>query len=153
MTRVRAVSVGFGIAFGFLLSWGQLTSPDVIQDMLLLEDAYVYLIMASAIAVGFVTTRLLRRARARAVLTGQPISWSIERPERHHVTGSVLFGLGWAMADACPGPIVAQLGQGFGWSIFTALGVVAGVVIYLRREEPAAEKAPRRALVYASAPE
>lgn len=140
MTRVKATSAAFGVLFGFLLSWGQLTDPDVILRMLRLESAYVYLVMASGIAVGFVGVRLLRRFRFQAVLTGEPVSWPTVRPQRHHVAGSALFGLGWALSDACPGPVAAQLGQGLGWSLFTAAGVIAGVLLFLRLErqhEPA----------------
>jgi hypothetical protein len=54
-----------GVAFGFLLSWGQATSPDEIREMLLLEDAYLYLMLGSGVVVATVGTRLLRRARAR----------------------------------------------------------------------------------------
>jgi uncharacterized protein len=156
MTRIRVASAGFGVVFGVLLSWSQLTNPNVIRNALQLEDPYMYLLMASGVAVGFVGVRLLRRFRARAVLTGEPVSWSTVRPERRHVVGSVLFGLGWAISDACPGPIVAQVGQGFGWALVTAAGVVGGVLIYLRREEPAPEaqaQAPAPGLAYASAPE
>ena len=156
MTRIRVVSAAFGVAFGFLLSWGKLTDPEVIGRMLRLESAYVYLVMASAIAVGFVGVRLLRRAHARAVLTGEPVRWSTRKPQPRHVYGSALFGIGWAISDACPGPIAAQLGQGFGWSLFTAAGMVGGVLLFLRREEPVAEEKPQQAtsgLAYASAPE
>ncbi len=112
MTSAKAVSAGFGVVFGFLLSWGQLTDPAVIQEMLRLESAYVFLVMGSGIAVGFTGVRLLRRASFRAVLNGELVSWPTERPQPRHVVGSVLFGLGWALSDACPGPIAAQLGQG-----------------------------------------
>jgi uncharacterized membrane protein YedE/YeeE len=152
MTRVQAVSAGFGVIFGFLLSWGQLTSPDVIMGMLRLESAYVFLVMGSGIAVGATGIRLLRRARFRAVLTGELVSWSTARPQPRHVVGSMLFGLGWALSDACPGPVAAQLGQGLGWSLFTAAGVVGGVLLYLWREEPTGERRTG-GLTYASAPE
>ncbi len=131
MTSAKAVSAGLGVVFGFLLSWGQLTDPAVIQEMLRLESAYVFLVMGSGIAVGFTGVRLLRHANFRAVLNGELVSWPTERPQTRHVVGSVLFGLGWALSDACPGPIAAQLGQGFGWSVFTAAGVVGGVALYL----------------------
>jgi uncharacterized membrane protein YedE/YeeE len=51
---------------------------------------------------------LLRRARARAVLTGEPVAWTRDLPGRPHVVGSVIFGVGWAVADACPGPIAPR---------------------------------------------
>ena len=132
---VRAAAAGFGVAFGFAISWGQFTNPDRIRDMLLLADPYLYLMMATAVAVGIVGSRLLRRSQARALVTGRLISWRTETPERRHVTGAVIFGIGWAISDACPGPIAAQLAQGFAWSLCTAAGVGLGVLAYLVRQE------------------
>jgi uncharacterized protein len=142
---VRLAAALIGVAFGFLLSWGQATSPDRIRDMLLLEDAYLYLMLGSGVVVATVGTRLLRRARARALVTGEPVGWERLRPERRHVVGSALFGVGWAVSDACPGPIAAQLGQGFAWSFFTLAGVFIGVALYLRTQDqkrPAGARAP-----------
>ena len=132
---VRATAAGFGALFGFALSWGQFTDPDRIRDMLLLQDPYLYLMMAAAVAIGLVGTRLLRRFRARALITGNLIAWDTTQPQRRHVVGAVLFGLGWSISDSCPGPIAAQLAQGFAWSLFTAAGVGLGVLAFLVREE------------------
>jgi uncharacterized membrane protein YedE/YeeE len=129
---VRRAAAFVGVVFGFLLSWGQATSPDEIRQMLLLEDPYLYLMLGSGVLVATIGTRLLRRARARALVTGEPVGWERLRPERRHVVGSALFGVGWAVSNACPGPIAAQLGQGFAWSLFTLAGVVVGVALYLR---------------------
>ncbi len=129
---MRRAAAFVGVVFGFLLSWGQATSPDEIRQMLLLEDPYLYLMLGSGVLVATIGTRLLRRARARALVTGEPVGWERLRPERRHVVGSALFGVGWAVSNACPGPIAAQLGQGFAWSLFTLAGVVVGVALYLR---------------------
>jgi uncharacterized membrane protein YedE/YeeE len=134
---VRRAAALVGVAFGFLLSWGQATSPSRIHDMLVLRDPYLFLMLGSGVVVATAGVRLLRRARAHALVTGEPISWETLRPERRHVVGSVLFGAGWAISDACPGPILAQVGQGFAWSLFTLVGVIAGVWLYLRRSESA----------------
>jgi uncharacterized protein len=83
---------------------------------------------------------LLRRARVRALLTGEPVGWVREAPRRNHVVGSVIFGLGWAVADACPGPIATQVGQGVLWSLFTITGVVAGIVLAQRVSVSARER-------------
>lgn len=143
---VRIASVLLGVGFGFMLSWGQMTSPDEIQQMLLLEDPYFYLMMASTIAVAFPGLRLLRRIRSRAVLVDEPIALVTDKPQRHHVVGAAIFGLGWAIAVTCPGPISAQLGQGYGWALVTMVGMVAGiwlggrtVTTPERRAEPAAK--------------
>ena len=49
----------------------------------------------------------------------------------------MLFGIGWALADACPGPIATQVGQGIAWSLFTLAGVVVGIWVFLRRQPSA----------------
>lgn len=90
---------------------------------------------------------VLRRRRLRAVFTGRPVGWVREAPERRHIVGSLLFGLGWGIADACPGPIATQIGQGIGWAVFTLVGVVIGVYAYLRRRQPETEPASDPVLV------
>jgi uncharacterized protein len=131
--RVRLAAMLFGAAFGFLISWGQFSDPDRIRDMLLLRDPYLYLMMFSAIVVAFTGTWILRRRRARALLTGEPLSVERTRPERRHIVGAAIFGVGWAIADSCPAPIAAQLTQGVLWSAFTIAGIFIGVEVYLRR--------------------
>jgi uncharacterized membrane protein YedE/YeeE len=142
--RVRSAAVGFGAVFGIAMSWGQFVDPDRIRDMLLLRDPYLYLMMGTAVAVGFLGTRLLRRARARALLTGEPVQWETESPAPRHVVGAAIFGLGWAVADSCPAPIAAQLAQGALWSLFTIAGVFIGIVAYLRWQERPASPARSR---------
>lgn len=122
----RLVAVLFGAGFGFVLAWAQLTDPERIRQMLLLEDAHYYLMMATAFAVGTLGTRLLRARRARTLVTGEPVSVELAPFESRHVTGSVLFGLGWAVTNACPGPIAAQLGQGLWWGFLTLAGFLVG---------------------------
>ena len=142
MNSIRLVGGSLGVAFGFLLAWGGMTDPDLIRSMLLLDDAYFYLVMVSSMAVAFTGIRLLRRRGARALLTGEPLAWSAGRPERRHVVGSMLFGVGWATSLSCPGPIAAQLGQGRLWCIFTIAGVCVGVLAqthWQARRSPRAE--------------
>jgi uncharacterized protein len=122
----RLVATLFGAGFGFVLAWAQLTDPDRIRQMLLLEDAHYYLMMATAFAVGAAATWLLRARRAHTLLTGELVSVEHTAIERRHVTGSILFGLGWAITNACPGPIAAQLGQGLWWGVLTLVGFFVG---------------------------
>jgi hypothetical protein len=133
VTARRFAAFGVGALFGLVLSWSGMTNPDVLRDGLLFRDAYLMLFFASALATTFVGLRVLKVLQARALLTGEPVSWTTVRPEPRHVVGSLLFGTGWALAAACPGPIAAQLGQGVAWSLATATGLVLGVWLYLRR--------------------
>jgi uncharacterized protein len=102
-------------------------APDVIRGALLFEDSYLFLFFASAVATATIGLRLLRRAGA--------VTWNPARVERRHVTGALIFGVGWGISDACPGPIAAQLGQGIGWAVWTLAGVMLGVYLFLRRSE------------------
>jgi hypothetical protein len=128
----RGASFAVGAVFGFTLSWSGMTNPDVLRDGLLFRDAYLMLFFASALITAFVGLRVLKVLRPRALLTGERVSWTVVRPQRRHVVGSVLFGIGWAVADVCPGPIAAQLGMGIGWALATTVGVVLGIWIFLR---------------------
>ena len=131
MTRLAAALVG--VVFGFTLAWSGMSDPDVIRAGLLFEDLYLFWFFFAAMATAFVGVQLLRRLRLRSLLTRERITPETLRPERRHVFGSVLFGLGWAISAACPGPIAAQLGQGVFWSAATIAGVVIGLKLYAAR--------------------
>ena len=124
-----------GLVFGVVLSWSGMSDPDVIRGALLFEESYLFLFFASAVLVASVGVRLLRGRRS--LLTRERIDWRSTPVQRRHIAGSVLFGTGWALADACPGPIATQLGQGIAWSLFTLAGVVVGIWVFLRQRPSA----------------
>jgi uncharacterized membrane protein YedE/YeeE len=132
---VRLAGLLVGLVFGVVLSWSGMSDPDVIRGALLFEESYLFLFFASAVLVATVGVRLLRGRRS--LLTRERIDWRSTPVQRRHIAGSVLFGTGWALADACPGPIATQLGQGIAWSLFTLAGVVAGIWVFLRRRPSA----------------
>jgi uncharacterized protein len=138
-----------GAVFGVALSWTGMSSPEVIRQALLLENSYLFLMFGSAVLTAFVGLRLLRALRARAPLTGEQVSWSNSRPERRNLAGGLMFGTGWALSGACPGPVATQLGQGVAWSLFTIAGIVTGIVLHKRRQARAAQ--PARAASAATA--
>src|ERR671935_2408726 len=123
--RLRLFALALGIVTGFVFAWARLTDPNSFHRMLSLDSPRIYLLMGSAVAVAFVGARLVRGRRA--LLTGERISWTATRPTRSHLVGSVLFGIGWGISDACPGPVAAQLGAGRVYALAVAAGVLAGV--------------------------
>jgi len=146
-TRERAAGLLIGVVFGLVLSWSGMTSPVVIRDGLLFHSGYLYGFFLSALATATAGQWLLRGRGARALLTGERIGWKQERPERRHLTGALLFGIGWGVADACPGPILTQIAQGIPYGLFTLAGVVGGVWLYHRGHRTAVdvEAAPQPA--------
>lgn len=137
----RAGGLSVGLVFGIVLSWSGMTSPEVIRQALLFERSYLFLFFASAVLVAAVGQVLVRRVQTHALLSRVPINWNTEAPERRHIAGSLLFGLGWGITDACPGPIATQVGQGIGWGVCTLAGVVIGVYLFLRVTEAETEPA------------
>jgi uncharacterized membrane protein YedE/YeeE len=127
--KVKITGLLGGIVFGFLVSWARVSEPAVIRDMLLLRDAHVFLIMGSAIVVAAIGLRLLRLAGTHAYVTGEPIAWSLHRPERRHVVGSMIFGAGWSVAGTCPAPVAAMIGEGRLSGLAVAAGLLAGVAL------------------------
>jgi uncharacterized membrane protein YedE/YeeE len=127
---LRAAALGLGAVSGFVFGWARLTDPDSFHTMLGLDSPRIYLLRGAAVAVAFVGARLVRGRRA--LLTGEPIGWSTSLPARNHIFGGVLFGIGWGISDACPGPAAAQLGGGRLLAIGLAVGIVAGVWVQPR---------------------
>jgi uncharacterized membrane protein YedE/YeeE len=123
--RLRVAALVLGAVTGFVFGWAHMTEPATFHRMLSLESPRIYLLMGSAVAVAFVGARLLRGRRA--LLTGEPIGWTSARPTRSHILGSILFGIGWGVSEACPGPTAAQLGAGRVLAIAVAAGILVGV--------------------------
>src|SRR5215218_9644129 len=97
MLKVKGLLVG--LVFGVTLSWAGMSSPDVIRDALLFHEGYLFFMFASAVATAAAGQALLRR-RASAGAgagagTGERLTFPRERVERRHVTGALLFGIGW----------------------------------------------------------
>lgn len=150
--RARVLGLIIGLVFGVMLSWGGMTSPDVIRGALLFQDSYLFLFFAGAVCFATAGTWALRRFGAKALLTGERIGWNREAPARRHIVGSLIFGLGWGVADACPGPVATQIGQGIAWGLWTLAGVIIGVILFLRRQHAETEPASDRPSHSATAP-
>lgn len=123
--KLRVAALFLGCVTGFVFAWARMTDPNTFHRMLALDSPRIYLLMAAAVGVAFVGTRLLHGRRA--LLTGERIGWSVTRPTRGHIVGSVLFGVGWGISEACPGPTAAQLGAGRVLAVAVAAGVLVGV--------------------------
>jgi uncharacterized protein len=127
--RQRLLAAAFGLAFGFWLAWTRMTDFDQIVGALLLERAYLWLMFATGVVTTIVGLQVLRGAGVVTLLGHEPLSWPSVMPQRRHVVGSLLFGTGWALCGACPGPIVAQVGAGRLSSLFTLAGLLAGIAL------------------------
>jgi uncharacterized membrane protein YedE/YeeE len=131
--RVLGAYLLVGVLFGVALTKGELVSWFRIEEALRFKGPYLYEVFASALAVAVPGFALLKRRRLHA-LTGEPIvivPQPLGRPVRY-IAGGALFGVGWGMLGACPGPIFALIGAGFGVMAAALGGAVAGTWAYAR---------------------
>jgi uncharacterized membrane protein YedE/YeeE len=87
------------------------------------------MLMGSAMLVAAIGTRVLRRLGATALIDGTRVDWTPTSVTRSHVVGSALFGVGWAVALTCPGPLATQIGAGNLAGVVTGAGMLGGVVL------------------------
>jgi len=120
-----------GVAFGIVLTKGELVSWFRIQEALRFKGLYLYEVFASALAVTIPAFALLKRRAVRS-LSGEPIAIPPKVLGRsyRYVIGGLTFGLGWGLLGACPGPIFALIGAGVGPMVVVGLAAVAGTWVY-----------------------
>lgn len=114
-----------GVVFGLALTKGEAISWYRIQEMFRFESFHMFGIFMTAVPVGALSIYLLTRFGAKT-LEGE----KIERPKKEFhpgvIMGGLIFGFGWALTGACPGPLYAQIGSGSVVTIITLLAALLG---------------------------
>ena len=118
-----------GIFFGILLVKAEVISWFRIQEMFRLQSFHMYGVIGSAVATSMVSLWVIRRFKIRT-LDGEEVVVPTKKFTWGNVYGGLLFGLGWALTGACPGPLFAQIGTGAAVVIVTLLSAIAGTWCY-----------------------
>ena len=100
-----------GTYFGIVLTKSEVVRWQRVHDMFLFNEPHMYLIIGVGVAVAMVSMFVLKSINAKAI-DGQPIRYKPKPFHRGVIFGGSIFGAGWAIAGACPGPIYAQIGGG-----------------------------------------
>ena len=125
----KVVYMLLGVIFGLALTKGEAISWYRMQEMFHFQSFHMYGIFMTAVPVAAVSVLLLRKLRANS-LDGQAID--IPGKTYHHglIIGGFIFGIGWALTGACPGPLYAQIGAGYSITLITFLSAVAGTWVF-----------------------
>jgi len=120
-----------GIAFGIPLTQAQVLSWFRIQEMFRFHSPRMYFIIGSALAVAMLSLEIIKRYQIKT-LAGEPIVIPPKRMEGgiRYALGGTLFGIGWALTGACPGPLFALVGNGLTVMIAAILSALAGTLTY-----------------------
>ena len=119
----------FGILFGIVLTKAEVISWFRIQDMFQFKELHMYLIIGSAVVVGAVSIQIIKALKVKA-LNGEELVIEGKKFHKGFIIGGVMFGFGWAITGACPGPIFAQIGAGEYPALFTLAGALTGSFLY-----------------------
>ena len=119
------VGLFFGMAFvkAEIISWYR------IQEMFRLESFHMYGVIGTAVVVGALSVFLIKKFKVKSIY-GEPITFHPKKFNKGQIIGGLIFGLGWAMTGACPGPLFAQIGTGATVVFVTLLSAIAGTWVY-----------------------
>jgi len=118
-----------GMAFGIVFVKAEIISWFRIQEMFRLDSLHMYGVIGSAVVVGMLSVLLIKRFNVKT-LQGETVSIAPKTFHKGQVYGGLIFGLGWAITGACPGPLFAQIGSGFLVIGVTLLSAIAGTWLY-----------------------
>lgn len=119
-----------GILFGIILTKAEVISWYRIYEMFRFESFHMYGVIGSAVFLGVIVTTLIKRFNLKDIEGNPIIIDSKERKTIKPLLGGTIFGLGWAMTGACPGPIYILIGNGFLSFVIVLLSAVFGTFVY-----------------------
>ena len=118
-----------GILFGIILVKSEVISWFRIQEMFRLQSFHMYGVIGSAIAVGMLSLFLIKKFNIKTI-DGETIKLEPKKFNKGQIYGGLMFGFGWALTGACPGPLFAQIGTGATVIIVTLFFAILGTWVY-----------------------
>lgn len=118
-----------GILFGFIFIKAEVISWFRIQEMFRLQSFHMYGIIGSAILVAMISIFIIKKFNIKTIY-GEEIIFHKKKFNKGQIYGGLIFGFGWALTGACPGPLFAQIGTGATVVAVTLFSAIAGTWVY-----------------------
>ena len=118
-----------GILFGIILVKAEVISWFRIQEMFRLQSFHMFGVIGSAVVIGIISVLLIKKFKIKTIY-GEPIELMSKKFNQGNIYGGLIFGFGWAITGACPGPLFALIGNGATVIIVTLLSAIAGTWVY-----------------------
>ncbi|MFN5136512.1 MAG: DUF6691 family protein [Chitinophagaceae bacterium] len=118
-----------GIWFGIILVKSEVVSWFRIQEMFRLQSFHMYGVIGSAVVIGIISIFLIKKLKIKS-FEGEEIKLEPKKFSKGQIYGGLIFGLGWAVTGACPGPLFAQIGTGATVVLVTLFSAIAGTWVY-----------------------
>lgn len=118
-----------GVLFGIVLVKSQVLSWFRIQEMFHFQSFHMYGVIGSAVVTGLISVTIIKQLKIRT-FGGEEIVIPKKQFSKGNIYGGLLFGFGWALTGACPGPLFAQVGAGFTVMAVALLSAILGTWVY-----------------------
>ncbi|MBL7913261.1 MAG: YeeE/YedE family protein [Bacteroidia bacterium] len=118
-----------GVFFGIVFVKAEIISWFRIQEMFRFHSFHMYGVIGTAVVVGVISVFIIKRFKIKTI-SGDEIKIEPKTFNKGQIYGGLLFGFGWALTGACPGPLFAQIGSGLTVVIVTFLSAVFGTWMY-----------------------
>lgn len=118
-----------GILFGIIFVKAEIISWFRIQEMFRFQSFHMYGVIGSAVLVGMISVFLIKKFNIKTI-HGETVEFHPKTFNKGQIFGGLMFGLGWAITGACPGPLFAQIGTGATVIIVTLLSAIVGTWVY-----------------------
>jgi uncharacterized membrane protein YedE/YeeE len=118
-----------GTFFGIVFVKSEVVSWFRIQEMFRLDSFHMYGVIGTAVVVAAISVLIIKKFKIKT-LKGEEIVFSKRPLDKGNIIGGLLFGFGWALTGACPGPIYGIIGSGFLVFIVVLLSAIFGTYIY-----------------------
>ncbi len=120
----------FGILFGITLTKAEIISWYRIYEMFRFQSFHMYGVIGSAVVLGIIIIQIIKRRQIKSI-EGNPIT--IEPKEKsvvRYLIGGIIFGFGWALTGACPGPLFTLVGNGVSVMLVAIGSATLGTYVY-----------------------
>ncbi|MBT8229988.1 MAG: YeeE/YedE family protein [Saprospiraceae bacterium] len=127
-----------GILFGIMMAKAEIISWFRIYEMFRFESFHMYGIIGSAVVLGIIIIQIIKRTKFKSIYGEEIVIPDKDFSYARYIIGGIIFGLGWAMVGACPGPMFVLIGYGYYVILLVVLGALIGTFVYgvLRNKLP-----------------
>lgn len=119
-----------GTFFGIVMYKSEAASWFRIYEMFHFQSIHMYGLMGSALVVGILIVQFIKRKKVKDAYGNPIVIAAKEKGIARYLIGGIIFGLGWALAGACPGPMFVLAGAGYLPILVVILGAVLGTWLY-----------------------